>query len=75
MHQLAQRQKRAAAGPRGPARPTGDAVPHLDRDLRLTALAVLLYALGVGLFLQLLWVRAAGERTYTHGRGSRGRWT
>ena len=31
---------------------------HLDRDLRLTVLAVLLYSLGVGLFLQLLWVYA-----------------
>src|SRR5665647_2857185 len=45
--------------------PTGDAVRHLDRDLRLSTLAVLLYALGVGLFLQLLWVRAAGERPHT----------
>ena len=33
------------------------------------------HALGVGLFLQLLWVRAAGERPHTRGRGSRGRWT
>src|SRR5665647_2064685 len=55
--------------------PTGDAVRHLDRDLRLSTLAVLLYALGVGLFLQLLWLRAAGERPHTRGRGSRGRWT
>ncbi len=42
---------------------------HLDRDLRLTILAVLLYGLGVGLFLQLLWVYALnlGSSRFTLG--------
>ena len=42
---------------------------HLDRDLRLTIFAVLLYALGVGLFLQLLWVYALslGASRFTLG--------
>ena len=42
---------------------------HLDRDLRLTVFAVLLYALGVGLFLQLLWVYALslGSSRFTLG--------
>ena len=42
---------------------------HLDRDLRLMMLAVLLYALGVGLFLQLLWVYALnlGSSRFTLG--------
>jgi MFS family permease len=44
-------------------------VRHLDRDLRLMTLAVLLYALGVGLFLQLLWVYALnlGSSRFTLG--------
>jgi len=44
-------------------------VRHLDRDLRLTILAVLLYGLGVGLFLQLLWVYALslGSSRFTLG--------
>jgi MFS family permease len=33
-------------------------VRHLDRDLRLTAVANLLFALGVGMYLQLLYVYA-----------------
>ena len=36
----------------------GDLVRHLDRDLRLTAAANLLFALGVGMYLQLLYVYA-----------------
>ena len=42
---------------------------HLDRDLRIMTLAVLLYALGAGLFLQLLWVYALnlGASRFTHG--------
>ncbi|HEY5386651.1 MAG TPA: MFS transporter, partial [Thermoleophilia bacterium] len=42
---------------------------HLDRDLRLMTLAVLVYALGVGLFLQLLWVYALtiGSSRFTLG--------
>ena len=42
---------------------------HFDRDLRLTILAVLLYALGTGLFLQLLWVYALnlGASRFTVG--------
>jgi len=44
-------------------------VRHFDRDLRLTILAVLLYALGTGLFLQLLWVYALnlGASRFTVG--------
>jgi MFS family permease len=44
-------------------------VKHLDRDLRLTAAANLLYALGVGMYLQLLYVYAMelGASRFTVG--------
>jgi MFS family permease len=44
-------------------------VRHLDRDLRLLTSAILLYALGVGLFQQLLWVYALnlGSSRFTLG--------
>ncbi len=42
---------------------------HLDRDLRLTAVANLLFALGVGMYLQLLYVYALdlGASRFTVG--------
>jgi MFS transporter, DHA1 family, inner membrane transport protein len=44
-------------------------VRHLDRDLRLTAVANLLFALGVGMYLQLLYVYAMhlGASRFTVG--------
>jgi MFS family permease len=44
-------------------------VPHLDRDLKLLMVAIVLYALGVGMYLQLIFVYAMdlGASRFTIG--------
>ena len=70
-HNAAESRRRRASCTIGPSlvRPPWRTVPHLDRDFKVLMVAIVLWALAVGMYLQLLFVYAMdlGATRFTIG--------